>query len=65
MATEKTPPPLSSTVSTVFDQFIQRIKDENILNDAAVEALNKSLKEQAFGHESLRSAIFTKGKTEK
>ena len=65
MATAKTSPPLSSTVSTIFDQFIQRIKDGNILNDAAAEALRKNLKEQTFGHESLRSAIFTKGKAEK
>ena len=58
MPAEKILPPLSSTVSTVFEKFIQRVKGEKILNDAAAAALQKSLAGQSFGHEALRLAIF-------
>ena len=64
MPAEKTLPPLSSTVSTVFGKFIERLKEKEVLSEGAAAALSKTLTEQKFGHEALRSAIFTTGKTE-
>ena len=64
MAAEKTLPPLSSTVSTVFSKFIERLDEKKVLSEEASKALNKALTEQNFGHETLRSAIFAAGKTE-
>ena len=48
----------SSTVAAVFDQFLKKLKDENVLNDAAYKSLEKNLREQKIDYDSLRKAIF-------
>lgn len=53
-----TPPPLSSTVSSVFDQFLKQLADEKVLNAAAQEALAQSLHDQKLDHETLSRALF-------
>lgn len=53
-----TPPPLSQTVSSVFDQFLKRLEDQGLLGTAAREALSQSLREQKLDAETLRKAIF-------
>ena len=59
MATEKSLPPLSSTVSSVFDQFIHKLSEEKVLGKSALDALSKSLHDQKLDAETLREAIFT------
>lgn len=54
-----TPPPLSSTVSSVFDAFIKKLEDEKVLEPAALEALKQSLMQQKLDPASLREAMFT------
>jgi hypothetical protein len=54
-----TVPPLTSTVSTVFDQFLKKLKAEKVLNRKALEALAQSLDSQKFDHETLRQALLT------
>jgi hypothetical protein len=51
-------PPLSSTVISVFDQFLKKLEDEKVLTTCAQEALAQSLHEQKLDHESLRRALF-------
>ncbi len=58
MATEKSLPPLSSTVSAVFDQFIQKLKEDKVLGESALKALGESLHAQKLDSDSLRAAIF-------
>jgi hypothetical protein len=58
MAVEKALPPLSSTVSAVFDQFINKLKEDNVLGKSAIEALSENLHGQKFGSDALRAAIF-------
>lgn len=53
-----TPPPLSSTVTSVFERFLKKLEDENVLGKAAREALAQSLNEQRLDSESLRQALF-------
>lgn len=53
-----TPPPLSSTVSSVFDQFLEKLENEKILGKAAQESLAQSLHGQKLDHETLREALF-------
>ena len=53
-----TPTPLSSTVSSVFDQFLKKLEDEKILNTRAQEALAQNLHDQKLDHETLRKALF-------
>jgi hypothetical protein len=55
------PPPLSSTVSSVFDQFLKKLENEKILGSAARDALTQSLNDQKFDPDSLRKAIFKSG----
>jgi len=54
-----TPPPLSSTATSVFEEFIKKLGDEQILESAALEALRESLIQQRLDPASLREAIFT------
>lgn len=58
-------PPLSSTVSTVFEAFIKKLEDEKILEPAACEALENCLTEQKLDHASLREAMFTPSEPKK
>ena len=58
MATEKSLPPLSSTVSAVFDQFILKLKEDRVLGESALKALGESLHAQKLDPDSLRAAIF-------
>ena len=53
------PPPLSSTVSSVFDRFLKELKDAQVLGEAAQKALRDSLHGQKLDHETLRQAVFT------
>lgn len=53
------PPPLSSTVSSVFEAFIKKLGDEKVLEGGALEALKESLMEQKLDPGSLRQAMFT------
>ena len=59
MTSDKSPPPLSSTVSAVFEQFLKKLADEKVLGKDAFAALGNSLYEQKLDAESLREAIFT------
>jgi len=52
------PPPLSSTVRSVFDQFLKKLEDDKVLSSSAQEALVQSLHSQRFDHETLRKALF-------
>ena len=52
------PPPLSSTVSSVFDQFLKKLEDEKILSTTAQKTLGLCLHGQKFDHETLRNALF-------
>jgi hypothetical protein len=54
-----TPPPLSSTVSSVFEGFLKKLEDEKVLSKSAQEALAQSLSEQKLDSDTLRKAIFT------
>ena len=58
MATAPTSP-LSSTVSSVFDQFLKELEKAKVLNEAAQQALAQSLHDQKLDHMTLRKAIFT------
>lgn len=58
-------PPLSSTVSSVFEAFLKKLEGEKVLNAKALEALKESLKSQKLDHGSLREAIFTPDEAEK
>lgn len=55
---DRTPAPLSPTVHTVFDQFLQKLKEEKVLSAAALEAFGLSLKAQKLDHDTLRDALF-------
>ncbi|TMJ90626.1 MAG: hypothetical protein E6G76_05655 [Alphaproteobacteria bacterium] len=50
--------PLSSAVSSVFDQFLKKLETEKILDKSAREALAQSFQGQKLDHESLRKALF-------
>jgi hypothetical protein len=52
-------PPLSSTVSSVFDQFLKKLEGDSVLNKSALEALREKLHGQKLDHETLRAALFT------
>jgi hypothetical protein len=54
-----TPPPLSSTVSLVFEEFLKQLKADNLASGAAQAALAGCLREQKFDHESLRIALLS------
>jgi hypothetical protein len=54
-------PPLSSTVSSVFDQFLKEIEEAKVLSTAAQQALAQSLHDQKLDHMSLRKAVFASG----
>ncbi len=58
MATTKQPP-LSPTVTLVFEQFVKELEEEKILGKAALQALAKTLAAQKLDHDSLRQAMFT------
>ncbi len=58
MATSKHPP-LSPTVTLVFEQFLKKLEDEKVLGPAAQEALAKALAAQKLDPDSLRQAILT------
>lgn len=51
-------PPLSSTVKSIFDEFIEKLKKDNVLGAAATAALAECLYSQKLDHESLRAALF-------
>ena len=50
--------PLSETVIAVFSEFLNKIKEEKILDEAAVAKLREALGRQKFDHETLRDALF-------
>jgi hypothetical protein len=54
-------PPLSSTVSSVFDQFLKELEEAKVLSKAAQQTLARSLHDQKLDHATLRKAIFTSG----
>lgn len=58
-------PPLSSTVSSIFDAFVKKLEDEKVLSTEALKALKQSLKSQKLDHTSLREAMFTASEAEK
>jgi hypothetical protein len=51
--------PLSSTVASIFAEFLKRLEADGILGPKAIESLRESLEQQKLDHESLRKAIFT------
>jgi hypothetical protein len=53
------PPPLSPTVTNIFDRFIKRLTDEKILGKSALDSLRQALNSQKLDHDSLRAAMFT------
>jgi hypothetical protein len=55
------PPPLSSTVSSVFDSFLKKLEANTILDENARAALAECLHGQKLDPESLRKAIFEPG----
>jgi hypothetical protein len=57
--------PLSSTVTSIFDQFFKKLEADKTLESEAFEALKESFENQKFDHESLRRALFTQGETAK
>jgi hypothetical protein len=57
-------PPLSSTVSSVFDAFTKKLEDEKVLSAEALKALKQSLKDQKLDYASLREAMFTSGEAD-
>ena len=54
-----TVPPLTSTVSSVFTEFLERLKDGKVINTAAQKALAECLSNQKLDPDALRKAIFT------
>jgi hypothetical protein len=50
--------PLSETVISVFDQFIDKLEAESVLCLSARKSLAQSLKDQNLDHESLRLDLF-------
>jgi hypothetical protein len=57
--------PLSSTVSAVFEAFIERLEEEGAVEPGARKALKQSLMKQKLDHSSLREAMFTPNELEK
>jgi hypothetical protein len=58
MATAKQPP-LSPTVTLVFEQFLKKLEEDKVLGPAAQQALAKALAGQKLDPDSLRQAVFT------
>jgi hypothetical protein len=52
-------PPLSSTVSSVFTQFLKKLEGDKVLGKEALDALRQSLEQQKFDPENLRKAVLT------
>lgn len=52
-------PPLSSTVTSVFAEFLKKLESENTLGKEAIDGLRHSLEQQKLDPESLRKALFT------
>ncbi|HZL31583.1 MAG TPA: hypothetical protein VFC54_11070 [Pseudolabrys sp.] len=59
------PPPLSSTVSSVFAEFLKKLEAEKTLEAPAIAALKLALEQQKLDPESLRKAIVTPGEPAK
>lgn len=59
------PPPLSSTVATVFAEFVKKLEGEKTLDKTAIDALRLSLEQQKLDPESLRKALFASAETAK
>jgi hypothetical protein len=51
-------PPLSSTVTSIFEQFLKKLEDDKVLGIAARAALAANLHAQKFDPETLRAALF-------
>ena len=58
MTSSTPPPPLSSTVKFVFEEFLKKLQEENVLGKSALEALALSLHGQKLDPETLREALF-------
>ncbi len=58
-------PPLSSTVASVFNQFLKKLETDETLNDGARDALAQCLHGQMLDHETLRKALFKPDKPQK
>jgi hypothetical protein len=54
-------PPLSPTVATVFDNFLERLQAEKICDEATIKNLRKVLEDQKLDAESLRGALIKAG----
>jgi hypothetical protein len=52
-------PPLSSTVTSVFAEFLKKLESEKTLGKKAIDELRQSFEEQKLDPESLRKALFT------
>ena len=52
-------PPLTSTVSSVFTKFLERLKEEKVINAVAQNALAECLSNQKLDPDALREAIYT------
>jgi hypothetical protein len=52
------PSPLSSTVSAVFEAFIKKLEEEEVVEPGARKALEQSLLKQKLDHGSLRDSMF-------
>jgi hypothetical protein len=57
--------PLSSTVRSVFDAFIENLAKEQVLEPAALQALKENLIQQKLDAASLRKAVFTSPESKK
>lgn len=51
-------PPLSSTVTSIFDQFLKKLEDDKVLGEAARTSLAENLHAQKLDPEILRTALF-------
>jgi hypothetical protein len=58
-------PPLSSTVASIFAEFLTKLESEKILGKEAIDSLRQSFEQQKLDPESLRKALFTPSETAK
>jgi hypothetical protein len=57
--------PLSSTASAVFEAFIKKLGEEQVLAPPELEALKESLMQQKLDPVSLRGAMFATSEPKK
>jgi hypothetical protein len=58
-------PPLSSTVASVFSEFLKQLERDKTVGKDAIDALRQNLEQQKLDPESLRHALFSRSGTAK